>query len=243
MLAEQGAADAQPGWAATEQPAGSTAAVGASSSEAGSSSGAGGSSSSNRSVFAFHRSNLPARCAAFVKDMLAVQPRDRRVGILTKVGSSDAMCTCDEASVRSSCAYRSALPVAAAAVAMCFKTFQEDWLKEPASAAAAAQQPEQQQSSRSGLRDINAKEPAPEAPDVVRPGRFFSTLRAMQNELEQQAAAAGLEAAAPTLALLTQLDALRQEAMVALDRVQRSRGVEAGAVFDYELDVLEAPHV
>jgi hypothetical protein len=35
--------------------------------------------------FAFHRSNLPARCAAFMKELLVVPERDRRLGLLSKV--------------------------------------------------------------------------------------------------------------------------------------------------------------
>lgn len=43
-----------------------------------------GSGASNK-FFAFHRSNLPARCAAFMKELLGVPERDRRLGIITKV--------------------------------------------------------------------------------------------------------------------------------------------------------------
>jgi hypothetical protein len=39
---------------------------------------------SNR-FFAFHRSNLPARCAAFMKELLLVPERDRRLGLISKV--------------------------------------------------------------------------------------------------------------------------------------------------------------
>jgi hypothetical protein len=41
-------------------------------------------SASNR-FFAFHRSNLPARCAAFMKELLTVPERDRRLGLISKV--------------------------------------------------------------------------------------------------------------------------------------------------------------
>jgi hypothetical protein len=35
--------------------------------------------------FSFHRSNLPVRCAAFVKELLAVHEQQRRLGLLSKV--------------------------------------------------------------------------------------------------------------------------------------------------------------
>jgi hypothetical protein len=43
------------------------------------------STSSSQPFFAFHRSNLPARCAAFLKNLLAVQDRTARLGLLGKV--------------------------------------------------------------------------------------------------------------------------------------------------------------
>jgi hypothetical protein len=42
------------------------------------------SATSNR-FFAFHRTNLPARCAAFMKELLVVPERDKRLGLLAKV--------------------------------------------------------------------------------------------------------------------------------------------------------------
>jgi hypothetical protein len=44
-----------------------------------------GSSGSSQPFFAFHRSNLPARCAAFLKNLLSVSARDQRLGLLAKV--------------------------------------------------------------------------------------------------------------------------------------------------------------
>lgn len=35
--------------------------------------------------YGFHRSNLPVRCAAFMKELLSVPERDRRLGLLSKV--------------------------------------------------------------------------------------------------------------------------------------------------------------
>jgi len=72
---------AQPFWQdggdATE-PAGS--------STSGSSMGGGATAgSSQQPFFAFHRSNLPARCAAFLKNLLTVQERNKRLGLLNKV--------------------------------------------------------------------------------------------------------------------------------------------------------------
>lgn len=43
------------------------------------------SSSSGSKFFGFHRSNLPVRCATFMKELLAVPERDRRLGLLSKV--------------------------------------------------------------------------------------------------------------------------------------------------------------
>jgi hypothetical protein len=43
------------------------------------------SSGSSQPFFAFHRSNLPARCAAFLKNLLTVQDVTTRLGLLTKV--------------------------------------------------------------------------------------------------------------------------------------------------------------
>lgn len=43
------------------------------------------SSGSSQPFFAFHRSNLPARCAAFLKNLLSVSARDQRLGLLAKV--------------------------------------------------------------------------------------------------------------------------------------------------------------
>lgn len=74
------------------QPDGSTAqadmaaAATADSSSNGSSAGSSvGGSSSSQPFFAFHRSNLPARCAAFLKNLLTVQDRNQRLGLLAKV--------------------------------------------------------------------------------------------------------------------------------------------------------------
>lgn len=58
-------------------PAAEAGAAGADSSSAG--------SSSSQPFFAFHRSNLPARCAAFLKNLLTVQDVTTRLGLLTKV--------------------------------------------------------------------------------------------------------------------------------------------------------------
>lgn len=35
--------------------------------------------------FGYHRSNLPVRCATFLKELLSVPERDRRLGLLSKV--------------------------------------------------------------------------------------------------------------------------------------------------------------
>jgi hypothetical protein len=51
-------------------------------------SAASGGSSSSQPFFAFHRSNLPARCAAFLKNLLTVQDVTTRLGLLTKVGAA-----------------------------------------------------------------------------------------------------------------------------------------------------------
>lgn len=78
---------AQPFWqdggdvTATAEPAGSST----SSSTMGGGATAG---SSQQPFFAFHRSNLPARCAAFLKNLLTVQERNKRLGLLNKVRAS-----------------------------------------------------------------------------------------------------------------------------------------------------------
>jgi hypothetical protein len=69
----------QPGGTVTDTPA---AADGGSSSSSSSSSSEGG---SGQPFFAFHRSNLPARCAAFLKNLLVVHERNQRLGLLNKV--------------------------------------------------------------------------------------------------------------------------------------------------------------
>ncbi|KAF8059359.1 PEP-related development arrested 1 [Scenedesmus sp. PABB004] len=177
----------------------------------GSSAPAAGGPPSAAQLFAFHRTNLPARCAAFMKELLVVPEQGRRLGLLTKA-------------------------------------FQEDWVGEapapPGGAAPAA----------AGAQG------KPETLDIVRPGRFLSTLHAMRAELELQltsgaVTAEQLEAGAPTLAVLRQLDAIRVEAMAALDRIQRAapagarpaasagggggRGGAAEAPHDYELALAE----
>jgi len=83
---------------------------------------------------------------------------------------------------------------------------------------------------RSGLKDIRHtdEERREDAPDVVRPGRFFSTLHAMKTELEQQASSMDVHGAAQTLALLSRLDQVQREGLVALDRLQR-RGSSKGS--------------
>jgi hypothetical protein len=67
----------QPGGTVTDTPA---AADGGSSSSSSSSEGGSG-----QPFFAFHRSNLPARCAAFLKNLLVVHERNQRLGLLNKV--------------------------------------------------------------------------------------------------------------------------------------------------------------
>lgn len=57
----------------------------ASSSASASQAAGGGDSSDGMAFFAFHRSNLPARCAAFLKNLLNVQDRNARLGLLNKV--------------------------------------------------------------------------------------------------------------------------------------------------------------
>jgi hypothetical protein len=44
-------------------------------------------SAAGNRFFAFHRSNLPARCAAFMKELLMVPERDRRLGLISKVSN------------------------------------------------------------------------------------------------------------------------------------------------------------
>eukprot|EP00775_Hariotina_reticulata_P001152 gene1152-1492_t len=176
--------------------------------------------------FSFHRSNLPVRCAAFVKELLAVKEQQRRLGLLSKA-------------------------------------FQEDWVGEKSSSKAMGadhqeHQPASAPQPRRGLQDIRqaSEEQREDAPDVVRPGRFFTTLHAMRTELEQQASAMDVSGAAPTLSLLSQLDQVRREGLVALDRLQRQgsnnsnntslseAGLEPGATApeshgcDYELDMM-----
>jgi hypothetical protein len=62
--------------------------------------------------------------------------------------------------------------------------------------------------------------------DIVRPGRFFSTLLAMQAEFEQRLVSTGLgrdDGGDDTLRLLRQLETIRLEALIALDWIQAGR--------------------
>lgn len=87
-----------------------------------------------------------------------------------------------------------------------------------------------------------------ESLDVVRPGRFFSTLLAMQAELEHRVVSSGLgssDGGEGALSVLRQLEAIRLEALVALDRMQRQRpqglrpsfDADDSTMSDYELDM------
>ena len=79
---------AQDFWGATEgtaTPATAATAGAAGTAGADSNGSNGSSSSSSQPFFAFHRSNLPARCAAFLKNLLGVPDRNKRLGLLTKV--------------------------------------------------------------------------------------------------------------------------------------------------------------
>ncbi|WIA35987.1 hypothetical protein OEZ86_007350 [Tetradesmus obliquus] len=112
--------------------------------------------------FAFHRANLPARCAAFMKELLLVPERDRRLGLISKA-------------------------------------FQEDWVSEAPPSQGREQPPQEATQAAAtnkskGLRSINVvhQDTLSESLDVVRPGRFFSTLLAMQAELEQRVVSSGL---------------------------------------------------
>jgi hypothetical protein len=114
---------------------------------------------------------------------------------------------------------------------------------------------ELQASKRRGLKDVTGsyQDTGRESLDIVRPGRFFSTLLAMQAELEQRLVSLGLgsdDSGEAALRVLRQLEAIRLEALVALDRMQRQRFheppiginvddfVSAQSVsFDYELDM------
>eukprot|EP00878_Enallax_costatus_P018760 GHUV01019768.1.p1 GENE.GHUV01019768.1~~GHUV01019768.1.p1 ORF type:complete len:223 (+),score=38.54 GHUV01019768.1:1191-1859(+) len=151
--------------------------------------------------FGFHRSNLPARCATFLKELLSVPERDRRLGLLSKA-------------------------------------FEEDWVAEAGEATTLQPPPAQ---NRRGLKDISGSQHTKgDSLDIVRPGRFMSTLHAMRAELEAKyVGSASMEASAPNMGLLQQFDAIKLEALVALDRLQNSRPTanEPGH-YDYEAELL-----
>ncbi|KAF6260175.1 hypothetical protein COO60DRAFT_1508976 [Scenedesmus sp. NREL 46B-D3] len=176
-------------------------------------------SANGNHFFAFHRSNLPARCAAFVKELLLVPERDRRFGLLSKA-------------------------------------FQEDWMGEGAPRSGGEQVPHQDKQGvasttiNKGLKHVGSAQQdlRPDSLDIVRPGRFFSTLLAMQAEFEQRLVSSGLasgESGEHTLHMLRQLEVIRLEALVALDRMQARRdtnntleGMSASmSLSDYEADM------
>eukprot|EP00879_Flechtneria_rotunda_P010520 GHRR01010997.1.p1 GENE.GHRR01010997.1~~GHRR01010997.1.p1 ORF type:complete len:525 (+),score=202.09 GHRR01010997.1:426-2000(+) len=156
-----------------------------------------------KGFFAFHRSNLPARCAAFMKELLAVPERDRRLALLTKA-------------------------------------FNEDWVGENMASAKDSGAPTTSEQQSRGLKDIGQLQP--QSLDIVRPGRFFTTLFAMRQELEQQVESAGLDKSQQLIATLQLFEHIRSEALAALDRTQRLKETGDQAVadnnYDYEMDLL-----
>lgn len=79
----------------------------------------------------------------------------------------------------------------------------------------------------------------PETLDIVRPGRFLSTLHAMRAELEQNfLGSASMESGPPNMQLLQHFDVIKVESMVALDRLQSSRPTgDERHEFDYEVEM------
>lgn len=129
------------------------------------------------------------------------------------------------------------------------QTFQEDWLAEATrSDATATDAPPSFSKQRAQQRDMSfgpAVEQPQEGPDVVRPGRLLTTLHAMRQELETQLVSAGPNSPVgiETLGLLRRLDDIRVESLVALDRVQHSRGSAddspTSSPLDYEHELEE----
>jgi hypothetical protein len=120
-------------------------------------------------------------------------------------------------------------PTSANLLFLALQAFQEDWVGEaPPSSGRKQQDPQTAASIGKGLKDVRGMhlDERPESLDVVRPGRFFSTLLAMQAEFEQRLVSTGLgqgTSGEDTLRLLRQLEAIRSEALVALDWIQARR--------------------
>lgn len=118
------------------------------------------------------------------------------------------------------------------------QAFQEDWVGESPSTG-----PSQPSTNTRPSRDNNfAHQTRPESLDIVRPGRFFTTLLAMRAELEQRLVSSDLGdvgSGEATLAVLQQMEAIRLEALVALDRIQHNRPTTTSSdvCYDYELDL------
>lgn len=74
-----------PDGSVTDTPAAATAAPASAAPPPAAAADGTSSSGSSQPFFAFHRSNLPARCAAFLKNLLSVSARDQRLGLLAKV--------------------------------------------------------------------------------------------------------------------------------------------------------------
>eukprot|EP00882_Tetradesmus_deserticola_P010841 GHRQ01011456.1.p1 GENE.GHRQ01011456.1~~GHRQ01011456.1.p1 ORF type:complete len:302 (+),score=31.61 GHRQ01011456.1:616-1521(+) len=175
-------------------------------------------SATGNRFFAFHRSNLPARCAAFVKELLLVPEKDRRLGLLSKA-------------------------------------FQEDWVGEMAPPYGSKQQShkETQEAATTigrGLKDVSGthQDLRPDSLDIVRPGRFVSTLLAMQAEFEQRLVSSEFalgESGEHTLRVLRQLEIIRLEALAVLDRMQAHQLASSGlkgvsgstSLTEYEADM------
>jgi hypothetical protein len=138
------------------------------------------------------------------------------------------------------------------------QAFQEDWVGEAAPSTSRKQQDLQAATPNvgKGLKDVRGmhQDERPDSLDIVRPGRFVSTLLAMQVEFEQQLVSTGLgqgDRGDDTLRMLRQLEAIRLEALVALDWIQARRldkalasngtgGVPGSSVMsEYEVDMQE----
>lgn len=136
------------------------------------------------------------------------------------------------------------------------QAFQEDWMGEVAPPSGGEQVPHQDKQGvasttiNKGLKHVGSAQQdlRPDSLDIVRPGRFFSTLLAMQAEFEQRLVSSGLassESGEHTLHMLRQLEVIRLEALVALDRMQARRDTNntlegmsgSMSLSDYEADM------
>jgi hypothetical protein len=190
------------------------------SSSSSSSTGQPGSKDADGGFFTYQRTNLPRRCAAFLKELLAVADRGRRLALMRKVRLGVVLRSglswqfhnfavgCTDACwwQQSACTGHVLLFGCLKPFPCLLQSFGEDW--------AFAGEPEQ-------------RRVANEAPDVLRPGRFLSTLYSTKHELQQayvEGKLAGQGHADGGARLLERLDDIELEALVVLDAMQAEGG-------------------